>query len=135
MGSTAAPWDVCVVGAGPSGSTCAYYLARRGRRILLLERERFPRDKLCGDAVTGRAQLHLERMGVLPDILAAGEGHWAGVGGFVSPSGVSFIGSSVENGRRPLVIAIKRMALDVRIARAAAAAGAALIEGSPVTRV
>src|SRR4029078_8325657 len=117
MGSAAAPWDVCVVGAGPSGSTCAYYLARRGRRVLLLEGERFPRGKLGGDAGTGRAQLHLERMGVLPDILAAGEGHWAGVGGFVSPSGVSFIGSSVENGRRPLVMALKRIALGRRISR------------------
>jgi geranylgeranyl reductase family protein len=125
-------WDVCIVGAGPSGATCAYYLARRGRRVLLLERERFPRDKLCGDAITGRAQMHLERMGVLADVLAAGEGHWARIGGFVSPRGVTFIGSSVENGRQPLMIAIKRKALDVRVARAAAAAGAVLVESSPV---
>ena len=135
MAISAPPWDVCIVGAGPSGSTCAYYLAGRGRRVLLLERERFPRDKLCGDAITGRAQHHLDRMGVLADVLAAGEGHWAAVGGFVSPNGVTFIGSSVENGRRPLMIAIKRKALDVRVARAAAGAGATLVEGSPVSRV
>jgi geranylgeranyl reductase family protein len=133
MATVSRVWDVCIVGAGPSGATCAYYLARRGRRVLLLERERFPRDKLCGDAVCTRAQVHLERMGVLADVLAAGEGHWAGVGGFVSPRGLAYIGSSVENGRRPLVIAIKRYALDVRVARAAAAAGATLVEGSPVT--
>ncbi|MGH7353496.1 MAG: geranylgeranyl reductase family protein [Candidatus Rokuibacteriota bacterium] len=132
MVAPASPWDVCIVGAGPAGSTCAYYLAGRGRRVLLLERERFPRDKLCGDAVTGRAQVHLERMGVLADVLAAGEGHWAEIGGFVSPRGVAYIGSSVEDGRRPLVIAIKRVALDVRLARAAASAGATLVEDSPV---
>jgi geranylgeranyl reductase family protein len=126
-------WDVCIVGAGPSGATCAYYLAKRGRRVLLLERERFPRDKLCGDAICTRAQLHLERMGVLEQILANDEGHWAGIGGFVSPRGIAYIGSSVENGRRPLVIAIKRMALDVRVARAAAAAGATLVEGTQVS--
>ena len=135
MTDSAKPWDVCIVGAGPAGATCAYYLARLGRRVLLLERERFPRDKLCGDAITGRAQVHLERMGVLTDVLAAGEGHWAGVGGFVSPRGVTYIGSSVEDGRRPLMIAIKRKALDVRVARAAARAGAHLVEGSPVTGV
>ncbi len=135
MAASAQPWDVCVVGAGPAGSTCAYYLARLGRRVLLLERERFPRDKLCGDAVTGRAQVHLERMGVLADVLAAGEGHWAEVGGFVSPRGVAYVGSSVEDGRRPLVIAIKRVALDVRVARAAATAGATLVEDSPVAGV
>jgi geranylgeranyl reductase family protein len=135
MASSAPPWDVCVVGAGPSGATCAYYLARRGRRVLLLERERFPRDKLCGDAVTGRAQVHLQRMEVLDAVLAAGEGHWAEIGGFVSPRGVAYIGSSIGDGRRPLVIAIKRRALDVRVARAAAAAGAMLVEGSPVAGV
>jgi geranylgeranyl reductase family protein len=135
MTHSAQLWDVCIVGAGPAGATCAYYLARRGRRVLLLERERFPRDKLCGDAITGRAQVHLNRMGVLADVLAAGEGHWAGVGGFVSPRGVTYIGSSVGDGRRPLMIAIKRTALDVRVARAAANAGAHLVEGSPVAGV
>ena len=125
-------WDVCVVGAGPVGSTCAWYLARRGLRVLLLDKQRFPRDKLCGDAVTTRAQFHLERMGVLGEVLAAGEGRWAEVGGFVSPSGLDYIADSTTDGGRPLVIAIKRIALDVRVARAAARAGAALVEEAPV---
>ena len=84
-------YDVCVVGAGPGGATCAYYLAQRGIRVLLLEARRFPRDKLCGDAVCTRAQLHLKRMGVLQEILAEGKGHWAVAGGFVSPAGISYI--------------------------------------------
>ena len=85
MASFASTYDVGVVGAGPAGSTCAFYLARQGKRVLLLEKQRFPRDKLCGDAVCTRAQIHLERMGVLQDVLAAGEGRWAEYGGFVSP--------------------------------------------------
>ena len=36
MGSPASAYDVCVVGAGPAGSTCAFYLARQGKRVLLL---------------------------------------------------------------------------------------------------
>lgn len=37
--------------AGPSGSVCAYYLAQGGARVALLDKEHFPRDKICGDAV------------------------------------------------------------------------------------
>jgi geranylgeranyl reductase family protein len=125
-------YDVCVVGAGPSGSTCAYYLARQGLRVLLLERKEFPRDKLCGDAVCGRAQVHLRRMGVLQAIVAEKKGHWAEVGGFVSPGGIRFIGNSAPHTDGPLVIAIKRIVLDEKIARAAAAAGADLVENYPV---
>jgi geranylgeranyl reductase family protein len=128
-------YDVCVVGAGPAGATCAYYLARRGKRVLLLEKHRFPRDKLCGDAVCTRAQVHLERMGVLQAVVEAGEGHWARYGGFVSPRGVPCLASSTEGGAKPLVIAIKRIVLDARVARAAADAGAELVEGAPVARV
>ena len=48
-------YDVIVVGAGPSGSTAAYRLAKAGGGVLLLDRARFPRDKPCGGGVTGRA--------------------------------------------------------------------------------
>ena len=43
--------DVIVVGAGPAGSSAAADLARRGHRVLLLERASFPRDKICGDVL------------------------------------------------------------------------------------
>lgn len=134
MGSPASAYDVCVVGAGPAGSTCAFYLAQQGKRVLLLDKERFPRDKLCGDAVCTRAQVHLERMGVLQAVLAAGEGRWAEYGGFVSPNGVPCLASSTAGGAKPLVIAIKRVVLDARVARAAVGAGAALVEETPVAR-
>jgi geranylgeranyl reductase family protein len=135
VGSRASAYDVCVVGAGPAGSTCAFYLARQGKRVLLLEKERFPRDKLCGDAVCTRAQVHLERMGVLQSVVAAREGHWAEHGGFVSPQGLPCLATSTDGGAKPLVIAIKRLVLDARIARAAADAGAELVEDCPAGHV
>ena len=45
-------YDAVIVGAGPSGSTCAYYLARNGAKVALIDKETFPRDKYCGDAVS-----------------------------------------------------------------------------------
>jgi flavin-dependent dehydrogenase len=126
-------YDVAVVGAGPGGATCAYYLARAGARVLLLERKRFPRDKLCGDAVCTRAQLHLARMGVLAELEREGKGQWAAVGGLISPARIGFIGNSSTQMGRALVIAVKRVWLDEKIARAAERAGAKLIEATQVS--
>ena len=67
-------------------------------------------------------------MGVLQDILAENQGKWSEVGGFVSPAGISVLGNSAQHVPQPVVIAVKRMVLDAKIARAAAAAGAVLVE-------
>lgn len=56
--------DAVVVGAGPGGSAAAFHLARRGRRVLLVERSRFPRDKSCGDGVTRASVRLLDEMGL-----------------------------------------------------------------------
>jgi menaquinone-9 beta-reductase len=56
--------DVVVVGAGPSGSTVATYLARAGLDVLVLEKATFPREKVCGDGVTPRGVKQLVDLGV-----------------------------------------------------------------------
>jgi len=56
--------DVIVVGAGPSGATTAFYLAQSGLDVLLLEKSRFPREKVCGDGLTPRAVKTLVGMGI-----------------------------------------------------------------------
>ncbi|MEU8266554.1 geranylgeranyl reductase family protein [Sphaerisporangium sp. NPDC049002] len=66
----AADADIIVVGAGPAGSTTAFYLAQAGFDVLLLEKTRFPREKVCGDGLTPRAVKELIAMGV--DIDAPG---------------------------------------------------------------
>ncbi|MEJ0019567.1 MAG: geranylgeranyl reductase family protein [Acetobacteraceae bacterium] len=121
-------YDVAIAGAGPGGATCAWYLARAGLRVALLDRQSFPRDKVCGDAICSRAQIHLERMGVLQQIMRDGEGHAAAVGGMVSPGGVVAIGDSTSHIHSTPVIAIRRITMDHGIVRAAAAAGATLME-------
>lgn len=53
-------WDAIVVGGGPAGSTVAWQLARRGRRVLVLDAARFPRVKLCAGWVTHAVLADLE---------------------------------------------------------------------------
>ncbi len=49
-------WDVVVVGAGLAGAMVALELGRRGCEVLLLERQPFPRWKVCGACLNGAAQ-------------------------------------------------------------------------------
>ena len=57
-------YDVVVVGAGPAGSAAAYHLASGGASVLIVERKRFPRHKVCGDVLTPRAVRALARLGL-----------------------------------------------------------------------
>jgi len=63
-------WDVVVIGAGPAGALAARQLARLGVSTLLVDRKAFPRAKVCGGCLNGRAIATLRRVG-LGDLLAA----------------------------------------------------------------
>jgi flavin-dependent dehydrogenase len=63
--------DVVVIGGGPGGSTTATMLARKGYRVLLLERERFPREHI-GESLLPASMPILEELGVLPAVQAEG---------------------------------------------------------------
>ena len=61
-------YDAIIVGAGPAGSTCALYAARAGLKVLLLDKCRFPRDKICGDAISGKSVNYLEEIGLIDQL-------------------------------------------------------------------
>ena len=55
-------YDIAIIGAGPAGTACALALRRSGLRIALLDKARFPRDKVCGDAIPGHALKALRQL-------------------------------------------------------------------------
>ena len=56
--------DLLVVGGGPAGAATAYWAARHGLDVVVVERKEFPRDKTCGDGLTPRAVKALDDMGL-----------------------------------------------------------------------
>ena len=64
VGDPRYPADVIVVGAGPSGSSAAYWLATAGLDVALVEKTTFPREKVCGDGLTPRGTRALIDMGI-----------------------------------------------------------------------
>jgi flavin-dependent dehydrogenase len=65
-------YDVIVIGAGPAGSTVSALLARAGIRVLLLEKSRFPREKLCGEFISPECLSVFDHLGVTERMFDAG---------------------------------------------------------------
>jgi geranylgeranyl reductase family protein len=81
-------WDVIVMGGGPAGSTVATLLARQKYRVLIIDRARFPREKVCGDILLPDTMRSLTRLG-LHDLIT-GKAHHLGKIRGVSTAGTSF---------------------------------------------
>jgi geranylgeranyl reductase family protein len=124
--------DVAVIGAGPAGAIAAHRLAAAGVRVMLFEQATFPRDKICGDAVTRLGLETLARTG-----LEAWSASFKAITAlrFTAPDAqVLDIALPPEPGGVAGRI-IPRKRLDARLARAAVEAGAILREDTHVQRV
>jgi menaquinone-9 beta-reductase len=130
--------DVIVVGGGPAGASTAFALARAGVNVLVIDRERFPRDKACAEYLSPQASRVLSDMGVLAEIEARGPSHLAGM--IVrAPSGRQLRGDFVAGhgfrGFRDRGLAVRRRVLDPLLLDAARRAGARVVEQTRVTDV
>ncbi|MGH9160357.1 MAG: NAD(P)/FAD-dependent oxidoreductase [Vicinamibacteraceae bacterium] len=115
--------DVLVVGAGPAGAIAAKVMAERGMRVLLLDRARFPRHKLCGDALNPGAVAILRQLGLVDAVESSA----------LRIDGMRLTGHGVSiyaRYPRPCYgLSIARRDLDGRLVDAAARAGARIEEG------
>ena len=116
--------DVIIVGAGPAGALAATILARRGLRVTVFDRARFPRPKLCGDTLNPGALAILAQHLPIDPILAIGQP----LNGMVltGPGGVRVDGryQGAQQGR-----SITRADLDLYLVQQAREAGAVIEEG------
>jgi menaquinone-9 beta-reductase len=122
--------DVVIVGAGPSGSSCAYWLADAGWDVVVVEKKEFPREKTCGDGLTPRAVRQLADMDL--EGALAGSHRYGGLRAF--GFGRSIDMQWPEHPNFPNYgYTITRHDLDGLVAGHAAAAGATLLQGTEVT--
>ncbi len=59
-----AQYDAIIAGAGPAGSSAAHILGHRGYRVLLIDKNSFPRDKACGGGITFKSREALQKLGL-----------------------------------------------------------------------
>ncbi|WP_448074147.1 geranylgeranyl reductase family protein [Georgenia yuyongxinii] len=117
--------DVVVVGAGPAGSSAAFFLAQAGLEVLLLEKGAFPREKVCGDGLTPRAVRMLLGMGV--DVSAGGWSRTRGLRMVAGRAQLELDWPELE-AFPSYGLVRSRWDLDTLLARRAVAAGARLYE-------
>ncbi len=118
--------DLAIIGGGPAGTTAAIEAARRGLSVAIWERDRFPRDKVCGEFLSAESLPFLAS--VIPATLERGAAIRRSE--FISPRG------RVRGFVLPLPgRGLSRRVLDEALWRAASAVGAGTREGEPVRRL
>lgn len=122
-------YDAVVIGGGIAGTSAAIDLARRGHRVLLAERQRYPMHKLCGEFLSVEVGNVFERLGVLDEIKEAGAHRITEVS-ITSPKGASFQSSLPGE-----ALGISRRRLDHLLVERASSVGACVWEGATVQAV
>ncbi|MHB8574261.1 MAG: NAD(P)/FAD-dependent oxidoreductase [Dehalococcoidia bacterium] len=116
-------FDIAVVGGSVAGAVTAAFLARRGLRVAVLDRARFPRDKPCGEGVMPHGVDVLRELGVLQSVRAAGARELSGVR-YTLDSGESVHAAFPRAaGKSSTALGVRRLALDEILLDCARASG------------
>jgi menaquinone-9 beta-reductase len=124
--------QILIVGAGPAGASLAIRLARANFEVTLIEREKFPRHKLCGEFVSPECLAHFADLGVLDEMLLIG-GDRISQTIFYAPNGKNvtvpskWFGASHEN-----ALGISRAEMDLRLLEKAKNVGVKVLEETSV---
>jgi flavin-dependent dehydrogenase len=130
-------FDAIIVGGGPAGASAGVHLAAAGARVLLAERERFPREKLCGEFISPECLEHFARLGVLTRMESAG-GSPISETVFYAPSGrgvavpSAWFGSLSGSGD---ALGLSRAEMDARLLARAREAGVVVLEEAALAGV
>jgi menaquinone-9 beta-reductase len=125
-------FDVAVIGGGPAGSVCAAFCAASGLRVVLIEREKFPREKVCGDCLNPECWPILRRLGIDQRVRASPHGALDWVE-FISV-GDRHVRIDLPRGEEA-EIAVKRSAFDSVLLERAGKTGAEIREASTLTSI
>ena len=123
---------IAIVGAGPAGSSLAIRLARSGFEVVLIEREKFPRHKLCGEFISPECLGHFKELDVLHEMLAAG-GERVTETVFYAPNGRSVSVPSEWLGNAQGALSLSRAEMDFRLMEKAREIGVRVLEETQVT--
>lgn len=127
-------YNVIIIGGGPSGSTSAYFLAKSGLNVLLLDKATFPREKTCGDGLTPRAIGMLDELGLLETVKVAS--YQMDEATVFAPNGTDVTTTMpLRDDVPPLLLSIPRFKLDNMILQKAVEAGVELREGINIQNV
>lgn len=127
------PYDAIVVGAGPGGTTAAAFMAKAGLRVLLVDKDHFPRDKICGDAIGGKSVDVLRQLGVVESVMASGSlGSWGITFGAPSGEGVSIPFTTDYDRPVPPTFVCPRRTFDQLLLENACAAGVEVRQATTV---
>ncbi len=122
-------YDVAVIGAGPGGCATAYHLRQAGWKVLLVERRRYPVDKLCGEFLSPEGITSLRQMGLN---LQDPNGYFPSI----KTVGVSSLAGTVWQATLPEVgLGVSRKYLDHRLVERCAEVGVDVAQGVKVDRV
>ncbi|NOT46704.1 MAG: NAD(P)/FAD-dependent oxidoreductase [Acidobacteria bacterium] len=121
--------QIAIVGGGPAGSSAAIRLADRGFEVTLIEREKFPRHKLCGEFISPECLTHFAELGVLDEMLAAG-GERIHETRFFDRKGRSFAIPSGLLDHKRAALGLSRSAMDAILLDHARRSGVKVFDGT-----